>query len=105
LAGAGGEKKRLPPLRITTAGDFYSIPEPADILRMATQSLPKVEALLAECAKHEDFVPPAAYTEERLRAAEAAAAAAEAKAQQEQAAMEATTAPAIAPEEALAASF
>jgi hypothetical protein len=52
-------------LRITTQTDYYTTPEPADILRMAGQSLPKVETLLAECAKHEDFVPPLAYTKER----------------------------------------
>jgi hypothetical protein len=74
------------PLRIAISADYYSIPGPADILRLAGQSLPKVEVLLAECAKHESFVPPVAYTEERWRATVAAGAAAEAKAQAERAA-------------------
>jgi hypothetical protein len=74
-------------LRIATQSDFYTTPEPADILRLTDQSLPKVEALLAECAKHQSFAPPLAYTEERWRAAVAAGAAAEAKAQQERAAI------------------
>ena len=75
------------PLRIAIQADYYTIPEPADILRLAGQSLPKVEALLAECAKHQGFVPPEAYTEERERAAVAAGAAAEALAQAERAAL------------------
>jgi hypothetical protein len=77
------------PLRIATQADHYSIPGPADILLLAGRSLPKAEALLAECVKHEGFVPPEAYTEERWRATVAAATAAEAKAQQERAAKEA----------------
>jgi hypothetical protein len=75
-------------LRIHTLNDEYlPVPSPADTLRVAGQSLPKVEALLAEAAKHPEFVPPVAYTEERWRAAVAAGAAAEAKAQQERAAI------------------
>jgi hypothetical protein len=48
------------PLRIPMLGAFMTIPNPADVVRLATESLAKADALLTEAAKHADFTPPAA---------------------------------------------
>jgi hypothetical protein len=56
------------PLRIATLADYATIPNPADVLRCAEQSLVKVDALLDAAAKQPDFVPPAAFSLETWRA-------------------------------------
>jgi hypothetical protein len=57
------------PLRIPTLSDYATISTPDDVSRIAEQSLAKVDALLAEAAKHLEagFVPPAAFSVETWR--------------------------------------
>jgi hypothetical protein len=52
------------PLRIPTLSDHFTVPNPADVLRLAEQSLAKSEALLAEAGKRIEngYRPPEPFT-------------------------------------------